>query len=536
MYLCNVMNKRVLWLIAGFMILSMSGLILVQTYWINNALKIKEEQFEQVVSQCLNDISFEIEKRETMLHILREAQQIQRNPPVYSDSSDLGFNLEATASDGSGGEIYINYSQQTYSYSNSERFKNSFNIRSDSHSINLPESKTYSDSVLSKQVEEVMNNQSFNSLENKIKSKKGLIEKVISDLLSPRLQFEDRVDIKSIERIIKGKFIQQGLNLSFEYAIFNPEERIIHKSNNFKVTKDNIYYSARLFPLDLFSKSGYISIYFPKQKTFIFRSMGIMGASSIILNTIIIAIFILTLYIIFRQKKLSEIKNDFVNNMTHELKTPISTISLASQLLNDKSIPIENKNISHISQIIDTESKRLGYQVEKVLQMAIFDKGRIILKQKKIDLHELILSVIKNFDLQVKKKGGTLSWKFDAERSDVNVDEVHTANIIINLLDNAVKYCKDIPEIIVSTRNYKSYIVLSVEDKGIGISNENQKRIFEQFYRVSTGNIHTVKGFGLGLSYVKKIVEIHHGYINLKSESGKGSKFEIYLPVDMEIQ
>ena len=531
MYLCNVMNKRVLWLIAGFMILSMSGLIIVQTYWINNALRIKEEQFEQVVSQCLNDISFEIEKREAMLHILREAQQ---NPPEYSDSSDFGFNLEAKALDESGGEIYINYSQQ--SYSNSESFKNSFNIRSDSQSINLPESKTYSDSVLSNQVDEVLNNQSYNSLENKIKSKKGLVEKVISDLFSPRLQFEERIDKKSIEKIINSKFKQQGLNLSFEYAIFNPEEAIIHKSHNFKVSKDNIYYSARLFPLDLFSKSGYLSIYFPKQKTFIFRSMGIMGASSIVLNSLIIGIFIITLYIIFRQKKLSEIKNDFVNNMTHELKTPISTISLASQLLNDKSIPIENKNVAHISQIIDTESKRLGYQVEKVLQMAIFDKGKIILKQKKINLHELILSVIKNFDLQVKKKGGTLTWKFDAERSDVNVDEVHIANIIINLLDNAVKYCKDIPEITVSTRNFKSYIVLSVEDKGIGISKENQKRIFEQFYRVSTGNIHKVKGFGLGLSYVKKIVEIHHGHIDLKSETGKGSKFEIYLPVDMEIQ
>jgi two-component system, OmpR family, phosphate regulon sensor histidine kinase PhoR len=204
-------------------------------------------------------------------------------------------------------------------------------------------------------------------------------------------------------------------------------------------------------------------------------------------------------------------------------------------MLNDDSIPIENKNISHISRIINTESKRLGYQVEKVLQMAIFDKGKILLKEKRIDFHELILSVLNNFNLQVKKQGGSLTWHLDAEKSIVFVDEVHSANVISNLLDNAVKYCKEIPEITVSTRNEKSFIVLSVEDKGIGISKENQKRIFEKFYRVPTGNIHNVKGFGLGLSYVKKLVEIHHGHINMKSEPDKGTKFDVFLPIHTEL-
>jgi len=290
-------------------------------------------------------------------------------------------------------------------------------------------------------------------------------------------------------------------------------------------------YSARLFPGDMFTLPNYISLYFPNQKNFMIRSIGFMGVSSIILTSIIISIFAITLYVIFRQKKLSEMKNDFVNNMTHELKTPISTISLASQMLSDPGIPVENKNVAHISRIIEAESKRLGYQVEKVLQMAIFDKGRIMLKEKKINLHELADAVVNNFSLQVKKRNGILEYHPNAANAFVSIDEVHFTNLISNLLDNAMKYCKEIPEIKVSTRNDKSFIVLSVEDKGIGISKENQKRIFEKFYRVPTGNIHNVKGFGLGLSYVKMIAESHRGSISVGSEPDNGSRFDVYIPL-----
>ena len=519
------MSKKLLWLIASFMILGMTGLILVQAYWINNAVEIKENQFNQVVSQSLNDIAFEIERREAMMHILHEVQP-RSNSGIFLGSSENSFNSD------NGGGISLNYSEETYTNGLTGIFDQG--VRNDSNSIELPESDPDIDTVTDHRIRGAADDRSFNNLGNKIQSKKGLVEKVVSDMLSPRMKFEERVDKESVEKIIRNKFNQQGLSLSFEYAIFDPDHNIVHQSDDYESSKENIYFSARLFPLDLFSNSGYLSIYFPKQRTFIFKSIGIMGASSILLTSIIIAIFIVTIYIIFRQKKLSEMKNDFVNNMTHELKTPISTISLASQMLNDNTIPIQNKNISHISSVIDTESKRLGYQVEKVLQMAIFDKGKIILMQKKINLHELILSVINNFDLQVKKKGGKLIWNFEAQNSMVNVDEVHTANVISNLLDNAVKYSRDIPEIKVSTKNKKSFIVLSVEDNGIGISKENQKRIFEQFYRVSTGNIHKVKGFGLGLSYVKKLVEIHHGSVNLTSEPGKGSRFDVYLPIDKD--
>lgn len=242
----------------------------------------------------------------------------------------------------------------------------------------------------------------------------------------------------------------------------------------------------------------------------------------------------MTVYIIYRQKKLSEIKNDFVNNMTHELKTPISTISLASQMLNDPSIPIESKNISHITGIIVNESKRLGFQVEKVLQMAIFDRGKINLKLKETDIHEFLNGIINNFNVQIKIRNGIIRQDFMAEKAFAAIDEVHFTNLIVNLFDNAVKYCNVEPDITVSTRSRKNTIIISVRDNGIGISRDHQKRIFEKFYRVPTGNIHNVKGFGLGLSYVKLITEAHAGSIMLESEIGKGSVFNISLPLIKE--
>ena len=234
----------------------------------------------------------------------------------------------------------------------------------------------------------------------------------------------------------------------------------------------------------------------------------------------------------FKQKRLSQIKNDFVNNMTHELKTPISTISLASQMLKDDSIPVESKNLGYISGIIDDESKRLSYQVEKVLKTALFEQGQIKLKRKELNIHQLIDSVLKNFDIQVKSRQGVIIKKLEAENPVLNIDEVHFTNIIFNLLDNAVKYSDEKPSITVSTRQNGKGIFVSVADKGIGIRKQDQKRIFDQFYRVSTGNVHDVKGFGLGLSYVKKIVEAHQGEIKLRSEYRKGTSFEIFIPTN----
>jgi sensor protein rprX len=240
--------------------------------------------------------------------------------------------------------------------------------------------------------------------------------------------------------------------------------------------------------------------------------------------------------VIVKQKKLSAIKNDFINNMTHEFKTPIATISLAAQMLKDGAVNNSPSTIDHIAGIIRDESKRLTFQVEKVLQTALFTETRMKLKLKNVNLNEVVENLVTKFSLRVEDKGGQLYSYLEADQDEVYADEVHITNVVSNLLDNAIKYCTKVPEISVYTRNKGQEIIISVIDNGIGIAAKEQKLIFERFYRVSTGNLHDVKGFGLGLSYVKTIVEAHGGRIEVESAEGKGSRFDIILPLTSKKQ
>jgi len=236
------------------------------------------------------------------------------------------------------------------------------------------------------------------------------------------------------------------------------------------------------------------------------------------------------LTIIFKQKQLNNMKNDFVNNMTHEFKTPISSISLASQMLQDPGVGKTPETLKHISNVIRDETKRLSFQVEKVLQMAIFEKDNSMLKMNEMRINSLISDIISNFSLKVTSKGGKIISNLKATYDVALIDEVHFTNVIFNLMDNALKYTDKPLLLTIETRNDKSNLYISIEDNGIGISKDDLKRIFEKFYRVHTGNLHNVKGFGLGLAYVKKIVTEHKGSIKVESELNIGTKFTIIIP------
>ena len=528
------MSKRLLWILAGFMAIIMLGLIFVQSYWINNAIEIKEKQFNQLVSRALSNVIYQIEKDEAVYIISDHFNSLRKNDSLQGSYS-MNFRIESQKS-GPHTNIYTyqRYNQEWKISNNGQKNYESsvkINLGGDSLSALIMDEGSKDTLLAEIPPQEIIRLPDPDLVRDQMQDRQSLVDQVVTKLMNPNTEVEDRISRPFLEKVMDSRFSDLGLDINYEYAVIKRGNRVAISSDNFKPEKNTKIYTAQLFPQDIWNPTNYLRVYFPGQRNFIMKSVGFMGMTSVVLTLIIIGIFIFTLWIIFRQKKLSEMKNDFVNNMTHELKTPISTISLASQMLNDSSIPVEHKNYSHISRIIDTESKRLGVQVEKVLQMAVFDQGRLKLKIKETDLNELVGSALDNFNLQVKKRGGYIKWEPVAGNSKVQVDEVHFTNVISNLLDNAMKYCKDFPEIEVSTKNDNERIILTIKDNGIGISKENQKRIFEKFYRVPTGNVHNVKGFGLGLSYVRQVVDLHNGTINLKSELNKGTIFDISLPV-----
>jgi two-component system phosphate regulon sensor histidine kinase PhoR len=293
---------------------------------------------------------------------------------------------------------------------------------------------------------------------------------------------------------------------------------------------------VRLFPNDDISPASFLHVYFPDKYKAIFMEMIAVLLSSAVFNTIIIACFAFAISTIIRQKKLSEVTRDFINNMTHEFKTPISTISLACQALQEPAMRANPRILERYLGIIKDENNRLGHQVEKVLQIASLEKGDFKLKIEPVDVHRLLQKAGENMKLSMESQGGQLSQQLEATQTIVQADKVHLTNIFYNLLDNAIKYSHQRPEIAITTEDGRSGIIISIADKGVGISKDVINRIFDKFYRVPTGNIHNVKGFGLGLSYVKTMIDAHHGQITVQSEPGQGSTFTIFLPYQHEPQ
>ena len=326
---------------------------------------------------------------------------------------------------------------------------------------------------------------------------------------------------------------QNTINEPFEYLITNIYKSPIKGSSGFR--QDINTPSIQLSPDNnsLNQETLYLSV--NEDKNVILREMWWMIVASIVFTSIIILAFAVTVRTLFNQKKISEIKSDFINNMTHELKTPLATISLAIDALTNEKVIHDADKIKIYSSMIKEENKRMNKQVEKILQAARLEKEEIKLNLQRLDTHQAINKVADNLALQVQEKNGTLTLNLNAVNHIIEADEVHFSNIIFNLLDNAMKYANGIPRIAVETATANGMLQIKVKDNGIGMDKETQSRIFEKFYRAHTGNIHNVKGFGLGLSYVKAIVDAHEGKIKVERTPGKGSTFTISLPIESKV-
>jgi two-component system phosphate regulon sensor histidine kinase PhoR len=346
------------------------------------------------------------------------------------------------------------------------------------------------------------------------------------------LQYDRFITEQQLDSLILLELNTRGIDTRFEFGIYNPERDIflIEKDPGMRKILIEKGSAARLFVSDMFTSPEYLLLYFPNERQFLLTELWGMLLISIILIIVIVYSFTYTITTIFRQKKLSEMKNDFINNMTHEFKTPISTISLACEALTDHAIERSPEFTENYINIILEENKRLATMAEKILQTAVIEKGQLNMKREPIDLHEIITDVIKNIRIQVEIKDGVIRKQCKATNPVLIGDKVHLTNLVYNLLDNANKYSPKKPVITVRTENTSNGILLTIEDHGIGISKGEQKKIFDKLYRVPTGNIQDVRGFGLGLSYVKAIVEEHHGRISLESEINKGTKFKVFLP------
>lgn len=540
------------------MSLALVGLIGIQVYWINNAVKLRQQKFQSSVNEVLGDVVYQYDKLKTAQNLaikmdLREKQRrliwqmdsinraikktqdslffLQRNE-LPTDQLNAG-KLELSSEFVSGPGLEISVYEEFLVDSAGILVKRSREQRYESPNYGpirkpvLPgsenESAYYLDS--SKQAQ-TMN---LHWLEKRADMVNEIFEEIVNVDLYNR---NDEIDVEALDSILSNQLKDKGIGADYAYGIFDPFMNAFHIDGN-KSELDGILTSqhkVNLNPGNVFSQPKFLSIFFPNQNKYLLRTMWLLLTVSALFILVIIFSFSFTVSTIIRQKKVSEIKNDFINNMTHELKTPISTISLACQALGDPDIKSKEGIVDNYINVIADENKRLAMVVENVLRTAVMDKGELKLKIVALDMHDILNQVLQNMKIQIERKGGQFITDLQATETVVEADKVHLTNVIFNLVDNALKYTEKIPVIKIGTRNEENGVVVYVEDNGIGISKENQKKVFDKLYRVPTGNIHNVKGFGLGLSYVKAIVDKHQGWIKLKSEPHKGSKFEILIP------
>lgn len=472
---------------------------------------MRDAQFSEIVMRCLSSTSSYLEKMETM-HFLQEDITLLESSLLDMDSPEKHYlSLEMIDSL----NLALNRQEEETGLSlsfNANRPKAQSIDNIENHYRNMQE-----------------------TLRSQYLYQRGLLNEVILNILreSGSRPAKERADSTIIRNYLTGELNNSGLDMPFNFALTNKRGQLIYNTKLFDRNAKRYIYSQNLFTNS--DHQLVLSVEFPDKGKYIISSVRFI-IPTLIFTLILLVVFLYTIILAFRQKKLSEIKTDFIHNMTHELKTPISTISLASQMLGDPSVRKSEASLNRLSGVISDESKRLQFQVEKVLQMSVFDNSPSSVKMNEVNANAIIQNVVDTFKIKVEKFGGTISCNLEAEDDIIEVDSMHFTNIIHNLLDNAIKYRDEdkAPVLSVTTKDINDkFYRIEISDNGIGIKKEDLKRIFEKFYRVPTGNRHDVKGFGLGLAYVKKMVEIFKGSIVAESDPGKGSTFIITLPLSI---
>jgi two-component system phosphate regulon sensor histidine kinase PhoR len=534
------------------MVLSIVGIIWVQTRWIINAFAVRNESFNSAVISCLYNAvdAIESSQRLNFFNNFMPADPFTFGRMLPGEATNYLSIHSYSSFDSSGFSVSIDNQSYTgtldtgsFTYgSKSYVFTGDTSVVSDSVILLVAtENETRKMSVVKRGEEGSVNTRALSLRQQEfldwVKRRSNEFHNLSDQLISEIYQWEKTLELnnREISSALKQTFNYAGIQTPFEYAIIRNGEV---QEGTFKKADRNDFlksrYMVRLFPGNIIRQDILLSVIFPARTNYVLGQTIWLLGGSLAFSLFIVATFALSLFFIIRQKKISEMKSDFINNMTHEFKTPIATISLAADtILNPRVIKDESRVLQFIG-MIKKENNRMNKKVETILQIASLDKKEIQFRYERISMHTIIEHVIDTMDIQVEQKNGKVTKNFDAADPVIYGDQEHLSNLVNNLLDNAIKYSPEAPEITIRTRNEDRGFIFSVEDKGIGMTKAVQSKIFERFYRQTSGNIHDVKGFGLGLNYARAIIDAHKGTINVMSEPGRGSRFEVFLPSNSE--
>lgn len=483
---------------------SFIALLSLQVRYIEEMVTMRQAQFDESVKRSLYNAAHKLELYETMRYLERDVAQ---NGTTAQTQTQRGVGvIHQYDIKSEGGKI------------SSIEMRAIVTPRRPKEKNTIPET--------SRSLQDV--------IRNRYAHQRALMDEVIYKILytASDQPLEKRINFRALDRDLQAELLNNGIDIPYHFSVSTSDGREVYRCADYEVEGEDKAYTQVLFRNDPPNKMGLLKIHFPTMNSYIFSSVRFM-IPALFFTVVLCLTFLFTVYTIFRQKKVTELKNDFINNMTHEFKTPISTISLAAQMLTDNSVSKSPQMLQHITGIIGEETKRLRFQVEKVLQISLFDQQKAAMKSKELDMNELVNGVVNTFTLKVEKNDGVITTQLDATDPMILADEMHITNVVFNLMDNAVKYKRadGALRLAVRTWNEPGKFCMSIQDNGIGIKKEDLKKVFDRFYRVHTGNLHDVKGFGLGLAYVKKVIQDHGGIIRAESELGVGTKFIIVLPL-----